>query len=91
VFVSERGAPMTPKSFYDLIQRLGERAGMPFAIHPHMLRHGCGYELRTRDTIRGRFRHGSGIATFSTRCAIPSWCPVGLGTFSGNELQPVVL
>jgi len=45
VFVSERGAPMAPKSFHALIQRLGERAGMPFPIHPHMLRHGCGYAL----------------------------------------------
>jgi integrase len=25
--------------------RLGERAGMAFPIHPHMLRHGCGYAL----------------------------------------------
>ena len=48
VFVSERGAPMAPKSFHALIQRLGERAGMPFAIHPHMLRHGCGYELANK-------------------------------------------
>ena len=28
-----------------LIARLGERAGMAFPIHPHMLRHGCGYAL----------------------------------------------
>jgi len=48
VFVSERSAPMAPKSFHALIQRLGERAGMPFAIHPHMLRHGCGYELANK-------------------------------------------
>jgi len=48
VFVSERGAPMAPKSFHALIRRLGERAGMPFAIHPHMLRHGCGYELANK-------------------------------------------
>ena len=48
VFVSERGAPMAPMSFHALIQRLGERAGMPFAIHPHMLRHGCGYELANK-------------------------------------------
>jgi site-specific recombinase XerD len=34
-----RGRPMTPKSFHQLIQRLGERAGMPFPIHPHILRH----------------------------------------------------
>jgi len=45
VFVSERAAPMAPKIFHALIQHLGERAGMPFPIHPHMLRHGCGYEL----------------------------------------------
>jgi site-specific recombinase XerD len=48
VFISERGAPMAPKSFHALIQRLGERAGMLFAIHPHMLRHGCGYELANK-------------------------------------------
>ena len=45
VFTSERGGPMTPKSFHTLIARLGERAGMPFPIHPHMLRHACGFAL----------------------------------------------
>ena len=30
VFTSERGGPMTPKSFHTLISRLGERADMPF-------------------------------------------------------------
>ena len=45
VFCSERGGPMTAKSFHTLILRLGERACMAFAIHPHMLRHGCGYAL----------------------------------------------
>jgi integrase len=24
---------------------IGARAGMPFAVYPHMLRHGCGYAL----------------------------------------------
>ena len=45
IFCSERGGPMTAKSFHTLIARLGERAGMVFPIHPHMLRHGCGYAL----------------------------------------------
>jgi type 1 fimbriae regulatory protein FimB/type 1 fimbriae regulatory protein FimE len=45
VFTSERGGPMTPKSFHTLILRLGERAKMPFPIHPHMLRHACGFAL----------------------------------------------
>jgi integrase len=45
VFTSERGGPMTPKSFHALMVRVGERAGMPFPIHPHMLRHACGFAL----------------------------------------------
>jgi integrase len=45
VFCSERGGPIAPKSFHTLMVRLGERARMPFSIHPHMLRHGCGYAL----------------------------------------------
>ena len=43
VFTSERGGPIAPKSFHTLMVRLGERADIPFPIHPHMLRHGCGY------------------------------------------------
>jgi type 1 fimbriae regulatory protein FimE len=45
VFRFERGGPIAAKSFHTLISRLGERAGMAFPIHPHMLRHGCGYAL----------------------------------------------
>ena len=28
-----------------LIKRIGERAGFPFKVHVHMLRHACGYAL----------------------------------------------
>jgi Phage integrase family/ABC transporter substrate binding protein len=45
VFVSERGGPIGPIGFHRLIQRLGEAAKMPFPIHPHMLRHACGFKL----------------------------------------------
>ena len=45
VFVSERGGPISPIGFHRLIQRLGKTAKMPFNIHPHMLRHACGYKL----------------------------------------------
>jgi integrase len=44
-FTSERGGPMSAKSFGTLFERLGRRAGMPFTIFPHMLRHACGYAL----------------------------------------------
>src|SRR5262249_5316843 len=42
VFMTERDGPMTPKAFHALFGRIGVRAKMPFPIHPHMLRHGCG-------------------------------------------------
>ena len=45
VFTTERGGPMTAKGFNTLFGRIGERAGMPFPVHPHMLRHACGYKL----------------------------------------------
>jgi type 1 fimbriae regulatory protein FimB/type 1 fimbriae regulatory protein FimE len=28
-----------------MIQRTGKAAKLPFPVHPHMLRHGCGYKL----------------------------------------------
>jgi len=31
--------------FHHLIQRLGKVANMAFAVHPHMLRHACGFKL----------------------------------------------
>ena len=27
------------------MRRAGERAGLPFCVHPHMLRHACGHYL----------------------------------------------
>ena len=36
---------ISPIGFHRLIQRLGEAAKMPFPIHPHMLRHACGFKL----------------------------------------------
>jgi type 1 fimbriae regulatory protein FimE len=45
LFVTERGGPMTPATARKLIARAGERAKLPFPIHPHMLRHACGFKL----------------------------------------------
>ena len=45
VFVSERGGPVTTGWFRKMMARLGEKARMPFPIHPHQLRHSCGYKF----------------------------------------------
>jgi hypothetical protein len=36
---------MSTIGFHHLVQRLGKAAKMPFPLHPHMLRHACGYKL----------------------------------------------
>ena len=45
VFVTERLAPATPAGFRKMIARTTEAAELPFPVHPHMLRHACGYKL----------------------------------------------
>ncbi len=42
VFMSERGAPMSPSGFRRMF--VG-KVQTPFGIHPHMLRHACGFKL----------------------------------------------
>lgn len=45
IFISERGGPLTAAGFRKLFTRTGEEAALGFPVHPHMLRHGCGYKL----------------------------------------------
>ncbi len=45
LFVTERKGPMTPATARKLIARAGELAKLPFPVHPHMLRHACGFKL----------------------------------------------
>jgi type 1 fimbriae regulatory protein FimB/type 1 fimbriae regulatory protein FimE len=45
VFTSERGAPFSSRGIYKLVALAGVGAGLPFPIHPHMLRHATGFKL----------------------------------------------
>jgi type 1 fimbriae regulatory protein FimB/type 1 fimbriae regulatory protein FimE len=45
VFISERHGPMSPDGVRKMVTRTGEEAGLPFPVHPHMLRHACGFKL----------------------------------------------
>jgi site-specific recombinase XerD len=42
------GDPFTRSSINYLVAVTGVRAGLAFHVHPHMLRHGCGYALANR-------------------------------------------
>ena len=45
LFVTERGGPLTTSTVRKIIARAGESAQIGFSVHPHMLRHACGYKL----------------------------------------------
>jgi integrase len=45
VFVPERGAAFTRDGINKLIARAGAAAGFGYRVHPHMLRHACGFAL----------------------------------------------
>ena len=52
VFITERGGQFTRFGINYLLRAMSERSTLSFHVHPHMLRHGCGYALanRGRDT-----------------------------------------
>ena len=74
IFTSERGAPFTTAGFRKMIARLGVAAGFGFPVHPHMLRHACGFKLANDGVdTRSLQAYLGPHATSSTRCATPSW------------------
>jgi len=47
LFISERGQPLTRQSVNYIIKKASERSGLD-NVHPHTLRHSCGYYLANR-------------------------------------------
>lgn len=48
IFVGELGTPLSERSIHRIVARAGELARLDFLVHPHMLRHGCGYYLAAK-------------------------------------------
>lgn len=45
VFLSQKGGPLSRQQVYNLLRHYGRQARIPLGLHPHMLRHACGYAL----------------------------------------------
>lgn len=45
VVTTERGSAMTDSSVRKIVARAGQDSGLGFPVHPHMLRHACGFKL----------------------------------------------
>ncbi len=50
VFVTERGTLLSQSVVRHIVKRAGKLAKIPFPVHPHQLRHACGYYLANRPT-----------------------------------------
>ncbi|EMF07032.1 type 1 fimbriae regulatory protein [Serratia marcescens VGH107] len=48
LFLSRQGKHLSRQRFYQIIKKCGERANLSLPLHPHMLRHACGYNLAER-------------------------------------------
>jgi hypothetical protein len=72
---------MSTIGFHHLIQRLGKAAKMPFSLHPHMLRHACGYKLANDGHDTEPCSTISATRTSSTPSDTPSFRPIGFPTF----------
>jgi site-specific recombinase XerD len=48
VFTSERGSPFSTSGFARLVERAGVEAKLGIKVHPHMLRHACGFALANK-------------------------------------------
>lgn len=63
VLQTERGGPLTRFTVNKLIARAGQKAEIPFPVHPHQLRHACGFYLANRGidtrTIQAYLGHKS--------------------------------
>ncbi len=60
VFTTERGGPLIRNTFNKIIARAGQRAGIPFPVTPHQLRHACGFALANRGVPTRTLQHWLG-------------------------------
>lgn len=56
VFDGERG-PLSERGAFKIIARAGEIAALPFPVHPHMLRHGAGFQLANKGMDTRAIQH----------------------------------
>jgi integrase len=48
IFLNYKGLQISSCTVRKIVARAGKLAGLPFSIHPHMLRHACGFYLANK-------------------------------------------
>ena len=75
LFSTERKGPMTASTFRKLVSRAGKKARLPFPVHPHMLRHACGYKLANDGHDTRAIQHYLGHRNIMHTCRYTELAP----------------
>jgi site-specific recombinase XerD len=75
VFINERGQPFGRMGIGRMIERAGEAAKLPFAVHVHMLRHSTGYALAGKGMDTRRLQHFLGHASITNTVRYTAMSP----------------
>jgi len=70
VFLSHRGEQLSICTVRKIIARAGVKAELPFSIHPHMLRHACGFYLDNKVFLHPRNTELQGSQEYPAHCQI---------------------
>ena len=82
--VSERGAPFTTAGFARMLERAAVSARLDIKVHPHMLRHACGYALANQ----GRDTRGLQSYLGSANRVAKEAVSLALATYAGTTQLP---
>jgi hypothetical protein len=91
VFTTERRGPFTVSAVRKLVIAIGAAAALPFPVHPHVLRHACGFKLANDGHDTRAIQDWLAIATSSTPPATPNSPPTASGISGGirtNDTAP---
>ena len=83
LFISERAQPLTRQTVNYLVAEAAGRAGLP-PVHPHMLRHSCGFALANRGYDLRLIQDYLGHRDPSTPCTTPA-SPPAVSRDSGDK------
>jgi len=75
VFVNERGQPFGRMGIGRMIERAGEAAKLPFAVHVHMIRHSTGHVLASKGMDTRRLQHFLGHASITNTVRYTAMSP----------------
>ena len=85
VFSSERDTPFTRRGFQAMVERAGKATGFDMKIHPHMLRHACGFKLANDGVDTRTIQAYLGHESIQHTVVTPSWHRLGSKAYSRTD------